>query len=105
MFKNDGLKNIEPRNKHGHIQDTNHGIHMKTAQMAVLIGCPDECSISIQEGQHAQGPCAGHTRALRTANEPNEPNTVDTNFSLPLFLPGFPGLQSLPQGDPGQDGC
>jgi hypothetical protein len=29
MFKNDGLKNIRPCNKHGHMQDRNHGIHMK----------------------------------------------------------------------------
>jgi len=31
MFKNDGLTNIVPCNKHGRMQDRNHGIHMKTA--------------------------------------------------------------------------
>jgi len=29
--------------------------------MAVLTGCPEEYSISMQEGQYAQTQCDGHT--------------------------------------------
>ena len=79
--------------------------------------CPDECSISMREGQHAQGQCDGHRHTLQAANQTKhgdirthrrlqtKPNMVVTNFSLPVFLPSFPGLQSLPQDDPGKDGC